>query len=101
MFLDDETLYVCRFIASFQFVPICFPICSMFVFPISRKLNAVSYVFSFLFLDNICINVVSHIKTCFFQTTSRPQKTGREVLKHWANKAEGLVPHTDAKATDQ
>ena len=32
---------------------------------------------------------------------SRPQKTGREVLKHWANKAEGLVPHTDAKAADQ
>ena len=23
---------------------------------------------------------------------------GQEVLKHWADRAEGLVPHTDAKA---
>ena len=60
------------------------------------KLNAVSYVFPFWFLDKICINVVSHKNHVF----SRAQKTGREVLKHWANKAEGLVPHTDAKAAD-
>eukprot|EP00435_Cladocopium_sp_Y103_P072990 s52_g42.t1 len=30
-------------------------------------------------------------------TEARETDAGREVLKHWANKAEGLVPHTDAK----
>lgn len=44
------------------------------------------------------IVIQSHQNRIANNSRTDAHSAGREVLKHWADRAEGVVPHTDAKA---